>query len=195
MTFKDVLTKHRMLLIKDPLVRIMGVEGFGKLKESRTYKFIVDAFAMNAFSIAICTPNELLIAGMDLEEYIRTRLTAVALNTLTGRSYGVWRDWFLRKLKISTESSPGMKYIGDTIAFLGFQLPLYWLSMMVGGAELIEMISAATTLTVVVGLTGRPYGVWLDRFRNECGLTTEKHSENAIQTRGRDECQTEPCIY
>ncbi len=194
MRIKDVLTKHRMFLIKDPLVGLLGAERFETLRESRVYRFIVDAFAMNAFSIAICTPNELLIAGMDFDEYVRTRLTAIVLNTLTGRPYGVWRDWLVRKLKIGTETSSGIKYLGDTTAFIGFQLPLYWLSMMLGGAELIEMISASTTLTVVAGLTGRPYGVWLDKFRNECGLTTEKHSENTNQIRGCDACQTEPRV-
>ncbi|MBW1896862.1 MAG: L-alanine exporter AlaE [Deltaproteobacteria bacterium] len=164
-----------MLLIKDPLVRIMGNERFEKLQGSRTYRFMVDAIAMNAFSFAICTPNELLIAGMDFEEYIRTRLTALVLNTFTGRPYGVWRDWLIRKCKISKESPLGMKYVGDTVAFMGFQLPLYWLSMTVGRAELTEMISAS-----IAGLTGRPYGVWLDKFRNECGLTTGKYSAQHI---------------
>ena len=180
MTLTDFLTRHRMLLIKDPLVRIMGNERFKKLKGSRTYRFMVDAFAMNAFSIAICTPNELLIAGMDFEEYIRTRLTALVLNTLTGRPYGVWRDWLIRKVKIRKESPLGMKYVGDTVAFIGFQLPLYWLSMTVGRAELTEMISASMTLTIIAGLTGRPYGVWLDKFRNECGLTTAEYSAQHI---------------
>jgi len=174
----NFFTKHRMLLIKDPLVKIMGPEKFEKLKESRAYKFIVEAFTMNVFSIVITTPNEMLIAGMDFEEYIRTRIAALLLNTLTGRPYGVWRDWLIRKLRISKESSIGMRYFGDTFSFIGFQLPLYWLSMMFGGAELNEMISASVSLTIIAGLTGRPYGVWLDKFRNECGLSSMEDSDD-----------------
>ncbi len=64
----------------------------------------------------------------------------------------------------------GKKYIGDTFSFIGFQLPIYWLSLMFGGAELNEMVRASAILTIIAGLTGRPYGVWLDKFRNECGL-------------------------
>ena len=78
-----------MFLIQDPLVKIMGSKKFEKLKKSQIYKFIVEAFTMNVFSIVITTPNEILIAGMDFGEYIRTRMAALLLNTLTGRSYGV----------------------------------------------------------------------------------------------------------
>ncbi len=175
----NFFTKHRMFLIQDPLVKIMGSEKFEKLKKSQIYKFIVEAFTMNVFSIVITTPNEILIAGMDFGEYIRTRMAALLLNTLTGRPYGVWRDWLIKKLQISKESSIGMRYIGDTLSFIGFQLPLYWLSMMFGRAELTEMVRASVTLTIIAGITGRPYGVWLEKFRNECGLSSAEDSDES----------------
>jgi hypothetical protein len=65
----------------------------------------------------------------------------------------IYRDManFIKKLQISKESSIGMRYIGDTLSFIGFQLPLYWLSMMFGRAELTEMVSASVTLTIIAG--------------------------------------------
>ena len=173
----EFFTKHRMYLIKDPLIKIMGNEKFEALKRSRVYKFIVEAFTMNVFSLVITTPNEMLIAGMDFGEYIRTRAAALIINTFTGRPYGIWRDWLMGKLRINEKSSMGKKYIGDTLSFIGFQLPIYWLSLMFGGAELNEMIRACGILTIIAGLTGRPYGVWLDKFRNECGLSSMEDSD------------------
>ena len=167
------LTRPRMLIIKDPLVKLMGADRFDLLTESRTYRFLVEAFTMNFFSLAITTPNELLIAGMDFDEYVKTRLVSGAVNTLTGRPYGVWRDWLIERLRIDKDSGFHWKYFGDTLAFTCFQLPLYWFSMAVSGVELIEMITASVPLILVAGLTGRPYGCWLDRFRLECGLTAK----------------------
>ena len=39
-----------------------------------------------------------------------------------------------------------------------------------GKLKLNEMIRASMPLVLIAGITGRPYGVWLDKFRLECGL-------------------------
>lgn len=168
---KIITSDHRF--IKNILVKFIGAKRFEVLKKSQAYKFAGEAFTMNLFSLLITAPNELLIAGMDLEEFVKTRLASMVINTITGRPYGVWRDWFLDRLKIQKESPLYVKYIGDTLAFIGFQLPLYWLSMTIAGAELNEMIKASIPLTVISGLTGRPYGFCLDKFRFHCGLPSK----------------------
>lgn len=167
-----IITSDRRF-IKNILVKLIGARHFEILKRSHAYKFTVEAFTMNMFSLIITAPNELLIAGMDVDEFVKTRLASMVINTITGRPYGVWRDWFLDRLKIKKESHIFIKYIGDTLAFMGFQLPLYWLSMTIAGAELDEMIKASIPLTVISGLTGRPYGFCLDKFRFHCGLPSK----------------------
>jgi len=161
------------LLVQDTLVKLFGTKRFEILRKSHTYKFVVEALTMNVFSLLITAPNELLIAGMDVGEFVKTRLASMVINTITGRPYGVWRDWLLDRLKIKKESHIFAKYLGDTLAFIGFQLPLYWLSMTIGGVELDEMIKASIPLTVISGLTGRPYGYCLDKFRIQCGLPSK----------------------
>ncbi len=167
----EFFTKHRMFIVKDPLVKLIGVDRFEHLKQTRKYRFLVEAFTMNAFSIAISTPNEILLAGMDFREFIRTRIAAMVFNTLTGRPYGIWRDWLLKKIGLTPYSSRGKKYFGDTLAFIGFQLPGYWGCCLIGGVELNETIKASIVLTIIAGLTGGPYGIWLEKFRLECGLS------------------------
>ena len=164
-------TKHRMFIVKDPLVRLIGFEKFEYLKQTWIYRFLVEAFTMNVFSLVITTPNEILIGGMDFKEFIGTRIAAMVFNTITGRPYGLWRDWLITKLGFTPNSSRGEKYFGDTLAFIGFQLPGYWACCLVGGAELDETLKASVILTIIAGLTGRPYGIWLEKFRLECGLS------------------------
>ncbi len=85
----EFLLKHRMFIVKDPLIKLIGVDRFEKLTHTKKYRFLVEAFAMNVFSIVITTPNELLLAGMDFEEFVGTRLTAMVFNILTGRPWGL----------------------------------------------------------------------------------------------------------
>ena len=165
-------TKHRMFIVKDPLVKLIGIEKFERLKQTRKYRFLTEAFTMNIFSIVITTPNEILIAGMDFGEFIRTRIAAMVFNTLTGRPYGIWRDWLLRRIGLNANSSRVKKYFGDTLAFIGFQLPGYWACCLIGGAEVDEALKASVVLTIIAGLTGGPYGIWLEKFRLECGLSS-----------------------
>lgn len=84
------------------LERIIGEERTQKLVNNRVYKFSVDALAMNLFSLSYAL-NEKFIAGMDWTETGKTRLAAAIGNTITGRPYGIYRD-FMMKIVQSTES-------------------------------------------------------------------------------------------
>ena len=162
-----------MPLIKNTLEKVVGEEKFEKLKNTKTYKAGVEAFTMNSFSYIIAAPLELGIAGMDLSEHIQTRLAAAVTNTLTGRPYGIWRDWVLKKIGVNENSHWIKKYIGDTAAFAGFQLPLYWINMTIGGAEFDEIMKASTPITFMAGAMGGPYGIYLDRVRKSADLASE----------------------
>lgn len=134
-------------------------------RSERLRRFMVEAFAMNTFCLVINVPNELLVAHMALGTMLRTRALAVVTNTITGRPYGVWRDAVVVRVT-GDHSTPVKRYVGDTIAFLFFQLPLYWINMTFGGhATLRQMASASILVTLLAGLAGRPYGVYLDFVR------------------------------
>ena len=166
-----------MAIIKKTLEGILGEERFRNLKEFKSYKFGVEAFAMNTFSYLVAAPVELGIAGMSLGEHIKTRLAAAVTNTLTGRPYGIWRDWIFKKISVRGDSHWTKKYLGDTLAFTGFQLPLYLINMTIGGADFDEMVKASIPVTLMAGAMGRPYGAYLDKVRKECGLELEYEKE------------------
>jgi hypothetical protein len=170
-----------MKLIKSGLEKVLGEEKFSKLKETKAYNFGVEAFTMNTFSWVAAAPIELIIAGMDFSEHLKIRLAGVAVNTMTGRPYGIWRDWIFRRMNITEESHWAKKYAGDTIAFTGFQLPLYLLNMTIGGAEPDEMLKSSVSVTLIAGGMGRPYGVYLDEIRNQADLSLEYDLEEEVK--------------
>ncbi|MCV2885846.1 L-alanine exporter AlaE [Aestuariibacter sp. AA17] len=132
-----------------------------KFSEKWRVRFI-DIWAMNSFSYAVALPIELVIAGMSWQEHVKVRAVALLLNTLVARPFGVWREFVFIKLGLSHHQHWFRLYLGDTLVFLSFQMPLYLGNMYLGGADSIEMLKAALTVSLIAGLLGRPYGMYLD---------------------------------
>lgn len=153
----------------DKLEEIVGKEGRTKLVNNRAYKFCVDAIAMNVFSLSYAL-NEKFIAGMDWEEVGKTRIAAAVGNTITGRPYGIFRDWMMKKFNVREDSNWVKKYSVDVLTFATGQTPLYMLYMAFSGADLNEIGTAATFLTFVAPLAGRPQGATYDLTRKQFGL-------------------------
>lgn len=150
---------------------VLGKEKVEKLVNNKIYKFCVDAVAMNVFSLSYAL-NEKFMAGMDWEEVGKTRLAAAIGNTLTGRPYGIFRDWMMKKFNVKEESHWLKKYGVDVLTFATGQTPLYMLFLAASGAELKEIETAATFLTFIAPLVGRPQGVTYDFTRKQFGLKT-----------------------
>jgi hypothetical protein len=158
-----------MTLISKLIIGLIGELRFQYLRHTHFYAFAIEAFAMNTFSLAVAIPNELLIARMDIGTHIKTRLLAAIMNTLVGRIYGLWRDRVM--IVVADKSSFHRRYFADTAAFAIFQLPLYWFNMAVGGrASFREMLAASIVVTLLAGLLGRPYGVYLEFLRRQFGI-------------------------
>lgn len=162
-----------MAVVKKTLEGILGEERFEKLKESRAYNWIVEAFTLNTFSYLVAAPNELLIAGMDFPEHLKIRGYGLITNTLLGRPYGMWRSWLFKKTNTTDKSYFLRRWAVDTVAFAIGQLPIYWTNMTLAGAELKEMIIASIPVTLIAGPLGIPYGWYLDKVRKSCGLPIE----------------------
>ncbi len=158
-----------MPFIKKTLEKILGEERTERFVNTQSYKFCLETFTMNTFSYVVTAPIELIIAGMDFSEHIKIRAAAAVTNVLVGRPYGIWRDYIFGKFNITKKSRFAKKYIGDTLAFGAF-LPVGWLNMVIGGAELDEMIRYSVTIMGIIGLLGRPYGVYLDFMRTQSGV-------------------------
>lgn len=174
------------------LEKIIGQQRVEKLVNSKVHRFIVDATAMNLFSL-IYVLNDKFVGDKDWGEAWSTRLAAAIGNTLTGRPYGIFRDYVLKKLKVRKDSHWLKKYLVETATFAVGQSPLYALYL-AGGDMLPEVISgiangnieqilnspqninpdsikdAVISLTLLAPALGRPQGWTYDRIREQCGL-------------------------
>lgn len=160
-----------MQVIRDSLEKLIGEERFEAVKESKLYNAAADIMAMNLFYTPFMTGVE-MISGMELDEILISRLTAAVINTIIARPYSIARNKLFEKLNVTKESSFTKKYLSNTIMGL-FWLPIYAGILTVAGVDSEEMIKAMGQSLVLGGLTAGPYGMWLDTFRNQCGLPTE----------------------
>lgn len=131
-------------------------------RRTRWNEWLLDVFAMNSFSWAIAIPIELVLAGMSWSEHLKVRLLAVVFNTLIARPFSLYRNWVVGRFgRGRTLHNYGV----DTFVFLSFQLPLYVLNMLLGGASSGEIATACFTFMLIAGALGRPYGMYLDCLR------------------------------
>lgn len=157
------------MTVVSKLEKIIGQEKTRKLVDNGVYRFMVDAIAMNAFSLSYFI-NEKFVAGMDWTETGKARLVAAIGNTITGRPYGIYRDFVMKKLNVKEESHWFKKYLADVFTFATGQTPLYVAYLAAAGADSEQIVRGATFLTFVAPLTGRPQGVTYDYVRNQFGV-------------------------
>ena len=127
-------------------------------------RLFADTFAMIAFSTVVGMVIEILISGMTLGQSVQTRLTAIPVNLLTARPYGMFRDWVFRLMR-AHEGGKVRKGIADTMAFVLFQAPLYVAILTISGANVRQIATACGTITILSAFMGRPYGIFLDFSR------------------------------
>ncbi|GAB2512637.1 L-alanine exporter AlaE [Microbulbifer agarilyticus] len=131
-------------------------------RRTRWNEWLLDVFAMNSFSWAIAIPIELLLAGMSWSEHLKIRLLAVVFNSVIARPFSIYRSWVVKRFG---RGGALHNYAVDTFVFLSFQLPLYTVNMMLGGASMAEIATACITFAMIAGVLGRPYGIYLDFLR------------------------------
>ena len=127
-------------------------------------RYLADTSALIVFSTVAGVFVELVVARLTVEQCLRARLTAVPIILVTGRPYGLYRDWVWR-LARADGGDAARRLIADTTAFVSFQLPVYWAVLLIVDATFWQIAAASVTATIVLLVTGRPYGALLDVFR------------------------------
>ncbi|HVG48844.1 MAG TPA: L-alanine exporter AlaE [Rubellimicrobium sp.] len=129
--------------------------------------FLADTLALLVFFTITGVLNERFIAGMSWGEVATARAIGAPLMVLTARPYGLWRDWVLGRL-----AGPGRvaRLLWDTAALVTFQVPIYAVILVAGGAEGAEVVQGCLGATAIMLAAGRPYGAWLDLVRSWFGL-------------------------
>ncbi|MFA8388419.1 MAG: L-alanine exporter AlaE [Pelagibaca sp.] len=125
--------------------------------------YFIDTVATVIFFTVVAALSELLIAGMDLKQVLIARLITIPIMMVTGRPYGIWRDWFFSKTRPQRWIA-NVAY--DIIAFITFQVPVYVTTLAVAGATASEIVAAVSASIVFMILLSRPFGIYLDAVRN-----------------------------
>ena len=134
----------------------------------RTRSFVADTLALVVFFTITSGINERFIAGMAWDEVVVARSFGAVLMVLTARPYGLWRDWLFEIVNPKTRVT-GL--LTDCISLLVFQVPIYVVILMVGGAEGAAILKGTAGFAIAMLLLGRPYGVFLDFVRTRFGLS------------------------
>ena len=121
------------------------------------------------FFTILAALTELYVAGMEPADVLKTRLIMVPLMILTGRPYGVWRDWFFAGTKPTVSWS---KSLIDGLAFLTFQLPIYGLTLWIAGADFDEISTLLGSTAVLMLIVSRPFGLFLQAMRKLADIST-----------------------
>nr|WP_321509308.1 L-alanine exporter AlaE [uncultured Celeribacter sp.] len=128
---------------------------------------IIDTLATIIFFTVVATFSELIIAGMEPSNVLKTRLLMVPIMILTGRPYTGWRDWIVKQVQPQRRWCAVMV---DIAAFLSFQAPVYAATLMIAGANLVEISSAIGSAIIFMMLLARPFGLFVDWARHTFGV-------------------------
>jgi hypothetical protein len=127
----------------------------------------VDTVSTILFFTTFAAATELFIAGMDLREVVTTRLIMVPLMVLTGRPYGLWRDWVFARTRPTVGWS---RTVTDAGAFVFFQLPIYAATLIIAGADTTEILILLSAVLPQMLILSRPFGLFLEFMRRVTGV-------------------------
>lgn len=124
---------------------------------------------MIIFSTLLGAFVEIGITGLDPLQSLRIRLAAIPLMLITGRPYGIYRDWLFRRFWGASARGMGSILI-DSFANTTFQVPLYLGLLAWGGATASQMLMASVSIVIIASVSGRPYGMFLNFCRRLLGV-------------------------
>lgn len=124
--------------------------------------WIIDTLATIIFFTVVATFSELIVAEMEPSKVLHTRLLMLPIMVLTGRPYTGWRDWLVKQAQPQRRWSAALV---DIVAFLSFQAPIYAATLLVAGANLVEITSAIGSAIIFMILLARPFGLFVDWAR------------------------------
>lgn len=132
------------------------------MKINRTW--LADTLALMSFTITTGMFIEIAIVGMTFQQSLYSRLLCQPVNIVTGRLYGIYRDKIIKTVS-GKKVSKITEMLGDIIAYITFQLPLYIVILLSIGMDLPSIAKAAMTQTLALLVLGAPYGYWLTLVR------------------------------
>jgi hypothetical protein len=130
-----------------------------KLQAARS--FAADTLALFIFFTVTGVVNERYVVGMTWEQVLHARLLGTAVMIPSGRPYGLWRDFLMRR----ANDNPISQSLWDSAALLSFQTPVYASIIFFSGAQGLDLVFGAFAAAIMMVSLGRPYGVFLNSVR------------------------------
>jgi hypothetical protein len=127
-------------------------------------RFLADTFALIVFSTVAGASVEFLVARLSPQQVMHARLAAIPVILVTARPYGIYRDWLFRVCGVR-DNDQARAAVLDILAFVTFQAPLYVVVLFSAGASLMQIMAALASAAVILTVSGRPYGLFLDWCR------------------------------
>lgn len=125
---------------------------------------MADIIAAVLFFTAAAMLSELLIVRLTFQQSLEARIAAIPLMVATARPYGAYRDWFMMKFS-AADIGRWARTAVDTAAFISFQLPVYACILWMVGATLTQILVACASTAVLMALSARLFGIFLDMIR------------------------------
>ena len=135
-------------------------------------RLVADTFSLIVFSTVFGGIIEFFIAGLTVGQVLQARTSAIPVIILTARPYAIYRDWVFKAFHVENGVHRWKPVLADAAAFVTFQVPVYVGVLALAGAELAQILAAVTSASVILTISGRPYGIFLEwsrkLFRVEC---------------------------
>ncbi len=153
-----------------------------KVESGSTWRArIVDTITSVTFGLAVGTANELLVVGLSPEQTLRSRAISIPLNAITGRPYGAYRDFLLKKLKITEKSGFFKKALGEFASYTSFWTPVYSIILYCIGADNDQIMAGAVSASIMSTFISHPYGWLQDKARGLFGVKPGYYTQAGSQ--------------
>ena len=123
-----------------------------------------DTLALVTFAFAVGMFAEVVVSGLSVAQSLQSRLMAIPLNAAVARLYGMYRDWLFTKTG-ARKGGRLKRFFVDVVALWSFMMPQYAAVLFFVGAEPAQILSACLTISAVMTVIGRPYGIYLELWR------------------------------
>lgn len=142
-------------------------------------KFLADITASIIFFTIAAALSELLIVRLTVEQVIDARLAALPLMVLAARPYGWYRDRIFETFEVMRRGRIAQAAI-DTLTFISFQLPVYAAILWWVGATVPQILIACASTIVLMAISARPFGLFLDLVRRLFGVPRKQAAEKRL---------------
>ncbi len=136
------------------------VKKYESLASAKAY--LVDTSARILFYVPPIALYEKYVAGLDNEQVLKSRVSAVAINLIFGRLHGKVREYIGHVTHTDENSSKAKKLMADTLSGFIIGGTSYAAVLGIAGATLEQALVAMPFAVGFTTFTGRPFGKFLD---------------------------------